>query len=430
METNVTESELRIPTEPELNVSSGRNITSVVGINVEALLRVASSAMDKEFPAKIQYWKSGSFNKVFLITFSDGCEVIARVPFPEYANPLRTSSEVATMSFASEHLDGIPVPQVYAWKPDSNNSVGAPYIIMEKLRGVPLKESEWFKLPWEKQMPILEALASFHAQLARPVPFDKIGNIFFSPPESKTKYTTGGLLPSLRWISKDSDPPLTIQPPSADPGELWLAIMHHEFEMARRRWRQNEDPVVIDKEEFRSGHAKTTGDFADVYRDLQVILGAYRPPSDLTTLCLWHGDIALRNVLFDMHSFTITGVLDWEDSAVMPLILTGQYPRELCDTGGWYSCPNDWLALGRPDQWGILGRYEVEENVDVTWARWYYGGHLGRKDARFTSEFWKQARLPLKLHGVVTLGWETWLHQQDWIHDMAAKAVSGLFFAR
>lgn len=80
----------------------------------------------------------------------------------------------------------------------------------------------------------------------------------------------------------------------------------------------------------------------DAYRDLNVIVGAYRLPPEFTTLCLCHGDTALRNIPFDLDSLTITGILDWEDIAVMPLVLTGQYPRELCDTGGWHSSPDDY----------------------------------------------------------------------------------------
>lgn len=66
------------------------------------------------------------------------------------------------------------------------------------------------------------------------------------------------------------------------------------------------------------------------------------------------------------------------------------------------------IILGQSDQWETGERCQAVVNVEVTWGRWHYGGHLGRKDARFTSEFWKQAALSLKIHEVVTLGWDKW----------------------
>ena len=81
----------------------------------------------------------GTFNRVFLLGFDTGAEVIARLPFPVVGSPhLVTASEVATMDFARTVLQ-IPVPRVLAWS-SRPNDVGAEFIICEKAPGVEMKE--------------------------------------------------------------------------------------------------------------------------------------------------------------------------------------------------------------------------------------------------------------------------------------------------
>jgi len=83
----------------------------------------------------------GSYNKAFCLTLDDSLRVIARLPCP-LAGPsyLVTASEVATLHFAREVLK-LPVPRVITWsgtKRGHLNPVGADYIIMEEVPGVPL----------------------------------------------------------------------------------------------------------------------------------------------------------------------------------------------------------------------------------------------------------------------------------------------------
>jgi len=79
------------------------------------------------------------FNRVFLLGFDTGAEVIARLPFPTVGSPhLVTASEVATMDFARTVLE-IPVPRVLAWS-SRPNDVGTEFIICEKAPGVEMRE--------------------------------------------------------------------------------------------------------------------------------------------------------------------------------------------------------------------------------------------------------------------------------------------------
>src|SRR3954447_7668020 len=99
-------------------------------------MRAAARAVNRDQCIRIIKLVDGGFNKIFLLTMDDGYEVIARIPTPIAGPPhYMTASEVATMDFLRTRLD-IPAPKVFAWssRANSDNPVGAEYIIMEKLQ--------------------------------------------------------------------------------------------------------------------------------------------------------------------------------------------------------------------------------------------------------------------------------------------------------
>ncbi|KAF8586208.1 hypothetical protein K439DRAFT_1318402, partial [Ramaria rubella] len=111
---------------------------------VPELLRAAAHALDSPTSSapSIRTLAHGGFAKIFLITLSEGVEVVARVPYPRDNSADRMSSEVATMLFAREHL-GMPVPRLLAWAIIPQNPVGAPYLLIERMPGVQISETMW-----------------------------------------------------------------------------------------------------------------------------------------------------------------------------------------------------------------------------------------------------------------------------------------------
>jgi hypothetical protein len=170
--------------EPEdLNVDypqPGSKFTINVGIVVSELLSTAARALEKpiEPSPSIRLLANGAFNKVFLITFPDGIEVIARVPFLEDYSEIRMRSEIATMLFARQRL-GLPVPRLFTWCLTADHPVGAPFILMELLPGVPLTENLWFNiLSLDNRKLLLGRISELHARLVRSLPFTEVGNLF------------------------------------------------------------------------------------------------------------------------------------------------------------------------------------------------------------------------------------------------------------
>jgi len=106
-------------------------------------------------------------------------EAIVRLPTPLAGPPFfTTASEVATSEFAREVL-GIPAPRVFAWNADATkNSVGAEYIIMEKLSGVE-SQYRWNIITEKPQvLPILNGAFDIERRFEC-APFSQIGSLYF-----------------------------------------------------------------------------------------------------------------------------------------------------------------------------------------------------------------------------------------------------------
>jgi hypothetical protein len=115
-----------------------------------------------------------SLNRVFLVTFQNGQQVIARIPTPiSGPSHFSTASEVATMDFLRRL--GIPVPKVLAWSSHAQSTeVESEFIIMEKANGLPLTEI------WETvdQVDLVTKIAQLHRPLLD-LRFTQYGSLYY-----------------------------------------------------------------------------------------------------------------------------------------------------------------------------------------------------------------------------------------------------------
>lgn len=147
--------------------------------NVPELMRIAAIAVGRNRCVDIVKVTEGGFNKIFLLTMDDGYEVIARIPTPIAGPPhYMTASEVATMDFLRTQLD-IPVPKVFEWasRVDEENSVGAEYIIMEKVQGVSLG-SLWLSLSTKELVTVIKQIVDIETRLFSSH-FPKHGSLYY-----------------------------------------------------------------------------------------------------------------------------------------------------------------------------------------------------------------------------------------------------------
>ncbi|KAJ6490145.1 hypothetical protein DFH09DRAFT_1105232 [Mycena vulgaris] len=90
-------------------------------------------------------------SQVFVLPFDDGTDVLARLRIPgdrlaytgiaEHDLAERFVSEVATLRFLKTRVPAVPVPEVYHWDADAANPVGTRYMLMQRVRPVPLPHS-------------------------------------------------------------------------------------------------------------------------------------------------------------------------------------------------------------------------------------------------------------------------------------------------
>lgn len=147
-----------------------------VDFNVSALKHVAEQHVGRGKISDLRKLAEGGFNRIFLLTTEDGFQVIAKIPYmitvPKYYT---TASEVATIDLLRSK--GVPVARVLGWSADSNNSVGAEYIIMEKASGIPL-ETRWFNLSKQEQHHLVTSLVDIEKKIFD-IHFGHFGSIYY-----------------------------------------------------------------------------------------------------------------------------------------------------------------------------------------------------------------------------------------------------------
>ncbi|KAB8250476.1 hypothetical protein BDV35DRAFT_377446 [Aspergillus flavus] len=167
----------------------------------------------------------GGFSKALLMKKGNGKEVIAKLPC-RIAGPtsLTTACEVGVLEYVRKYTS-IPAPRVFSWSSDNSNPVGAEYIIMEKVAGVPLFE-QWGKMAEIEKLELIKNLTKLEAQLAA-IRFPAYGGLYRQADVSslQCQELNGSICigPSCgRSFSTDSAAVLSTQSEKLDYGPLSL----------------------------------------------------------------------------------------------------------------------------------------------------------------------------------------------------------------
>jgi hypothetical protein len=151
-----------------------------------------ASALRHNVPCQIDRSKfsSGGFNISFLLIFQDDTRWILRIRVPNPSQPLTApdmpSGSVAQMLPSSidtmRHVKArttIPIPEVYIYDVTGNNALGAAFIVMEYLDGVPIPYHP--DLSYELlEHKLLKQICRIAYQLYS-LRFTSIGGIYASP---------------------------------------------------------------------------------------------------------------------------------------------------------------------------------------------------------------------------------------------------------
>lgn len=154
-----------------------------IKFNMDELASTAAKSIGAAKCVNVEKCPDGLYNKAYILTMDNGEQVIAKLPNPNAGFPYyTTASEVATMDFARNVLQ-TPAPRVYAWNASSSadyakNPVGAEFIVMEKMPGVPLSEI-WWNLQPNKKLKVFRQIARYQRRWAD-IKFNRFGSLYYA----------------------------------------------------------------------------------------------------------------------------------------------------------------------------------------------------------------------------------------------------------
>jgi isoamyl acetate esterase len=297
---------------------------TIASINHDALAKHASNVRARleaspecQIPCTIDtsLFAAGWYNIVFNVEFEDGACWIARVRRePEAEEDLgsesertkQLESEVYTMAYVKANST-IPVPTVYDFKAQRDPVIGCRFILMEVLPGHPGKDRLRHFIPPEHRIKTYTQLADIKIQLSR-LRFSKIGRL-----------TGTGFGADLEFTIDAFQPHGCLYPRTSGPCESALEYYH-----ASRR---------LDLEKAFEGEREDL--CIGAWLRVQAVPSIVQPQFNHGPFPLHHPDIGFDNLLFD-DDYNITGVIDWTDTAVLPIESFCVMPLEF----GTYNCGN------------------------------------------------------------------------------------------
>ncbi|KAF2437966.1 kinase-like protein [Karstenula rhodostoma CBS 690.94] len=305
-----------------------------LAFNVDELKKAAAKSVNRPTSdiKSFRKFAEGGFNRVFDISMKDGSSILARLPYPSTVpQHLAVASEVATLDFV--RAQGVPTPRVLGYSV-GDNSVGAEYILMEKLPGRPIGDA-WFDLSERERLKILLQIVKLETKLfAMDLPAS--GSIYYAhdlpigTPKKDIPGSDNGLCigpyAALQWwfgerrdLKIDRGPHedscLVLQAP-AEKELAWLSAYGRPRFPFERAYRETFNYEKQNPEE----HANSLREY--------IRLAPHLVPtsSKLNLPVLRHPDLQPNNIFID-DDLSITGLIDWQHAVVLPTFLAAGIPN-------------------------------------------------------------------------------------------------------
>ncbi|KAF7374644.1 Altered inheritance of mitochondria protein 9, mitochondrial [Mycena sanguinolenta] len=272
----------------------------VASLNLPQLQARATKAMNKKCVG-VYLLAVGGYNIVYRLPFDGQTDIVARLRIPgggfmdntidmtPQDRSARFVSEVATMRFVKARTS-IPVPELYYWDSVPGNPVGAPYMLMERISGVP---------PW---------------------PHPRTGNAYrwideagYPDSQFRGRGTVGPLLPPYGLIVNDTGP-------FESSRQFLLACVSRELDRIRatEKWTAQRTKFTG----CNGGVDALLANYAE--RWFKLLHQAIATLPDELSSCpdvfrVAHTDFQSSNLLVSSaEDPTIVAVLDWEGARVLP----------------------------------------------------------------------------------------------------------------
>ncbi|WEW57142.1 hypothetical protein PRK78_002603 [Emydomyces testavorans] len=305
-----------------------------VRFNVEELAKIAAEVVGPgtRCCVKVEKLADGMYNKALLLTMDDGIQVVGKVPNPNAGLPhLTTASEVATTDFVKNVL-GTPAPKILGWNSKSDNPVGAEYVIMEKVKGVPL-EKLWNRLDSEVKSNLVEQIAAFQRCWTLTT-FVQYGGLYYKGdlPNSMSSlvYTNHkgkritddrfavGPSVSRNNVHDERNQVESDRGPWNSAIDYAMAAGHREIACISQASQLPKSPIAIYGPGYYVQSKERKIKALQAY--LKLVEHILPDDEDLKASHLWHSDMHRENVFVDPENPTkICGIIDWQSTELGPL---------------------------------------------------------------------------------------------------------------
>ncbi|KAH8732353.1 phosphotransferase family protein [Phaeosphaeriaceae sp. PMI808] len=334
----------------------------------------------------------GGSCRIFEATFQDGMKVIVRLPYPSTVpRKYGIASEVATMEFLRAH--GVPIPKVFDWSSSISNQIGSEYIIMEKVPGKELSAT-WYTMTLSERMDAVEKIVDIERILFA-IRFPASGSLYFKesledhitaidmPPDISLKvpdkFCIGPSTELLWWYQKREELAINRGPWENSEG-LLKAIGQRELIWLQKFGERRFPREPLYKEFY--GHRKVDPQVQiNTLLDYLKIAPHIVPErKDLNQPTIRHPDLSPNNV-FVSETGDITGIIDWQQSAILPIFLQAKIPKHFQNYGDEDS--ENLLPPKLPENFDSLTESEKDREAELYRRRqlhYFYVGFTNRNN--------------------------------------------------
>ncbi|KAI9676815.1 MAG: hypothetical protein M1817_006654 [Caeruleum heppii] len=313
--------------------------------NIDGLKSVIAEAIGRPITDLRSLTKlaEGGFNRVLQATFSDGHQVLAKLPYPRLAPAHHAvASEAATLNLL--HQRNLPVPKVFGYSTTPMNPAGTEYILLEKVQGRSLGEC-WFDLDNRARIKVIRQLVSLEQRLFA-IDFAASGSLYFQrdlspsrdsvPLEGRASDLNGlviGPTAQYEWSFGERAARSRGRGPWHTFRDCFEAVAIRERQWCEEygtpRLRSERYLRELDQLELRqpATHARLLSEYLALAPFLD-----YAPNHPLARPVLRHPDFSPNNIMVsDTHE--ITGIIDWQHAVVLPLGLVAGIPKHFQNWG-------------------------------------------------------------------------------------------------
>ncbi|KAK4544251.1 hypothetical protein LTR36_004461 [Oleoguttula mirabilis] len=293
---------------------------------------------------------------------------------------------------------GVPVPQVYSYSVNGGNSVGAEYIIMEKVSGRTLGD-QWYDLSEKERIRVLSDIVAIEAKLFA-IDLPASGSVYYERdlPEGVARVPIN---------TEDS-------PADINPAHVLQAAAEKESKWLRKYGRPRYPVDRVYREFIGYQKSQPQEHLENLERYLQTAPHLVPAEVWLHKPTLRHPDLQPNNI-FVSEKFSITGLIDWQHCSVRPLFLCAGIPNYLQNYGDADSenliepsLPENLADMNEDDRGFALEQFRRRQlhfyylaatatmNKSHLHACMYESGLFRRKIFDHAGEPWEGNNIPLK----------------------------------